>query len=141
MGCAGRIRIDLARHHRAVATRKKPDFPYAEGDQAMSAIERYHQATVRAEQKKVQFLSSVSAAKERVKPGRLKQDIKEKAANGIHNGRLYLTDKVRQQPVAVGATAAALLIYLFRRPISALLKKTYVRITNRNPELAETDDG
>ena len=107
----------------------------------MSAIERYHQATVRAEQKKVQFLSSVSAAKERVKPGRLKQDIKEKAANGIHNGRLYVTDKVRQQPVAVGATAAAFLIYLFRRPISALFKKTYVRITNRNPELAETDDG
>lgn len=107
----------------------------------MNGTEQYRQATAAAQERKAQFLSSVSAAKARVKPGRLKQDFKEKAANGIHNGRAYVTDKVKQQPVAVGATAAALLIYLFRRPISALFKRTYVRITDRNPERAETNDG
>ena len=107
----------------------------------MNGTEQYRLATARAEQKKARFLASVSAAKERVKARRLKRDIKEKAVSGIHNGRSYVTDKVKQQPVAVGATATAILIYLFRRPISALFKRTYVRITNRNPERAETDDG
>lgn len=107
----------------------------------MNGAERYRQAVVRAEQKKVEFLSSASAAKARIAPGRLKQDIKDKAANGVANGRAYVVAKVKQEPVAVGATAAALLIYLFRSPISALFKRTYVRITNRNPERAETDDG
>ena len=107
----------------------------------MNGAERYRQAVDRAEQKKVEFFSSAAAAKARIAPGRLKQDIKDKAANGISNSRAYITAKVKQEPVAVGATATALLIYLFRKPISALFKRTYVRITNRNPDRAETDDG
>ncbi len=107
----------------------------------MSAAEQYRRAVARVEQQKAQFMSSASAAKERVKPGRLKQDIKDKMSNGVCNGRAYVTETVKQQPIAVGATAAALVIYLFRRPISALFKRTYVRLTNRNPERAETEDG
>ena len=107
----------------------------------MSQTEKYQQAAIDAEQRKARFLSSLSAAKARIAPGRLKQDLKEKAARGITNGRTYVSTKVHEQPIAGGATGAALLIYLFRNPISALFKRTYVRITNRNPERAETDDG
>ena len=107
----------------------------------MKAVERYRQAEVRAEEKKAQFLSSAYAAKARVAPARLKQDIKDKVVDGYSNGRAYLTKKAHEQPAAVGAAAAALMIYLFRRPLSALFKRTYVRITNRNPDKAETNDG
>ena len=107
----------------------------------MNALERYRQAEARAEQKKAQFLSSASAAKARISPARLKQDIKQKAVDSFSNGRDYVSAKVQERPVAAGAAAAALMIYLFRRPLSALFRRTYVRITNRHPERAETDNG
>lgn len=107
----------------------------------MNATERYLQAKASAEQKKAQFLSSASRARTRIAPARLKQDVKQKAADGLSNGCDYVSAKVRERPVAAGAAAAALMIYIFRRPLSALFKRTYVRIINRHPEKAETDNG
>jgi hypothetical protein len=107
----------------------------------MNATERYRQAEAQAEQKKAQFLSSASTAKERIAPARLKEDLKQKAADSLSNGRVYVTEKVQERPVAAGAAAAALVLYLFRRPLSALFRRTYVQITNRHPKRAETDNG
>jgi len=107
----------------------------------MNATERYRQAEAQAEQKRARFLSSASAAKERIAPARLKQDVKQMAVDSLSNGRDYVTEKVHDRPVAAGTAAAALVIYLFRRPLSALFRRTYVRITNRHPKRAETDNG
>lgn len=107
----------------------------------MNATEQYRQAKANAELKKAQFLCSASAAKARIAPAQLKKDVKQKAVDSFSKGRGYVTAKVQERPVAAGAAAAALLIYMFRRPLSALFRRTYVRITNRHPERAETDNG
>lgn len=107
----------------------------------MNLTERYRQAEARADERRAQFLASASAAKARIAPAQLKQDAKQKAADSLANGRDYITAKVQERPIAAGAAAAALVIYLFRRPLSALFKRTYVWVTNRHPERAETDNG
>lgn len=107
----------------------------------MTQSQRYQAAVARAEHKKAQFFSSASVAKERIAPARLKQDLKDKATDSLANGWAYLAAKSQQQPVAIGATATAVLLYLFRKPILALLNRTYVRITDGDPEQAENGDG
>lgn len=107
----------------------------------MSLEERYVQATARAEQQKAVFLSSAAAAKARLAPARLKEDLKQKAVDGVLNGSAYVAAKAHQRPIAFGAAAGALVLYLFRRPISALFGRMYVRMKNSNPETSETQDG
>ena len=107
----------------------------------MSLEERYAQATAEAAHKKAAFLCSTAAVKARVSPARLKQDAKQKVAVGMSNGSAYVAAKVQERPVAAGAAASALLLYMFRRPLWALFRRTYVRITNHTPETAEADNG
>ncbi|WP_340264143.1 hypothetical protein [Sphingobium mellinum] len=107
----------------------------------MTQQESYAQAVVDAERKKAAFRSSVAAAKARIAPARLKQDIKQKATAGLKNGGAQLAASVNERPIAYGAAGAALLLYLFRRPVSALFRRAYVRIRNRTPEISENDDG
>ena len=107
----------------------------------MNREKQYLQASTHAAQKKVAFLSSAAATKARLSPARLKQDVKHKAVEGLLNGSSHAVAKVNEHPVAVAAGGGALLLYLFRRPLSALFGRMYVRITNRTPETSETDDG
>lgn len=107
----------------------------------MSPEERYALASRRAEQQKAAFFSSAAAAKARVAPARLKQDVKDKALNRLMVTSDNVTTAAKERPFAVGAAASAFALYLFRRPLSALFRRMYVRITNRNPEESETDDG
>lgn len=107
----------------------------------MSPEQRYRQASAQAEERKATFLSSAAVAKARLTPARLTRDAKEKASETLSNGKAYLTAKVQERPVAVGAAAGALVLYLFRRPLSALFRRMVVRITNRSPDTSETDDG
>lgn len=112
----------------------------------MSPEEQYRQASAQAERRKAELLSSAAAVKARIAPGRLKQDVRQKAAESLAEGGAYIAAKVTQRPVAVGAAAGALLLYVFRRPLSALFGRIYVRLTDRPPlkhrtETSETDDG
>lgn len=106
----------------------------------MTTQERYAEAVVEAERRKVALKSSAAAAKSRIAPARLKQDIKLRAVDGLKNGSAQLAANVSERPIAYGAAGAALLFYLFRRPVSALFKRAYVRIRNRTPEISENDD-
>ena len=107
----------------------------------MSLEERYAQATADAAQKQAALLCSAAAVKERISPARLKQDARQKIADGMSNGSAYVTAQVQERPVAAGAAVGALLLYMFRRPLWALFRRTYVRITNHTPETAEADHG
>lgn len=107
----------------------------------MTQQERYAEAIADVERKKAAFRSSAAAAKARIAPVRLKQDIKQKAADSLKNGGAQLAANVSERPIAYGAAGAALLVYLFRRPVSALFRRAYVRICNRTPEISENDDG
>ena len=107
----------------------------------MTQQQRYAQAAAEAERRKTAFLSSAAEAKARIAPARLKQDIKQKASEGLANGSAQLAAKVQERPIAFGAAGAALLLYLFRRPLSVLFRRAYVRIRNHSPEISENDDG
>ncbi|WP_030540516.1 hypothetical protein [Sphingobium sp. DC-2] len=107
----------------------------------MTAEERYRLATVEAERKKAAFLSSAAEAKARVSPARIKQDVKQKAGESLHNASAQAMAKANEHPVATAAGAGAFVLYLFRRPLAALFRRTYVRLSNRTPDQSEKDDG
>lgn len=107
----------------------------------MTEQQRYARATAEAERRKAAFLASATAANERVAPARLKQDVKQKVAHGLNNGKAKLTDAFQERPAAYGAAGAALVLYFFRRPLSALFRRAYVRISNHSPEKSENEDG
>ena len=108
----------------------------------MSPEEQYRQARAQAEQRKAAFLSSATAAKARVAPARLKEDARHKLGDSLTDGKAYVEAKFHERPIAMSAAAGALALYLFRKPLWALFKPVYVRITNRTPDnITETDDG
>ncbi len=107
----------------------------------MTAEEQYQRANVEVEQKKAAFRSSATSVKARLSPARLKQDAKHKMSDGLHKIGSTAVVQVTERPVATGAAVGALAIYLFRRPLSALFQRIYVRVTNRTPDQSEKDDG
>ena len=107
----------------------------------MSSEEQYLQAAAEVERRKASFYSSAAAVKKRIAPARLKADIQDKVVDGLQKGAARVTTRVSERPVETGAAATAFLIYLNRRPLSALFRRLYVRITNRTPETSETHDG
>lgn len=107
----------------------------------MTREDQYRQATAEVERAKAAFLSSAEATKSRVAPARLMHDAKEKAGDTLVDGRERIVEGVKEHPVATAAAGGALLLYLFRRPLTALFRGAYVRVTNRPQEILETDDG
>ena len=107
----------------------------------MTAEEQYQRANVEVEQKKAALRSSAAAAKARLSPARLKEDAKHKVVGRLQQAKSTAMAQVNERPVATGAAAGALAIYLFRRPLSALFRRIYVRVTNRTPDQSEKDDG
>src|SRR3546814_5723878 len=47
--------------------------------------------------------------------------------------------QIRRRPAASAVAAGALALYLLRRPLGALFRRIYVRISNRTEEISETD--
>ncbi len=106
----------------------------------MMAEDRYRAATAEAERRKAAFLSRISATKARLSPARIKQDAKDKLGTKLHGVRDHAAATATEHPVALGAAAGAFVLYLFRRPLSALFQRTYVRLTNSTPDQSEKDD-
>lgn len=105
----------------------------------MNRVEAYHAAHARAERAKAAFLESLSGTKARITPARLKSDARQKVTETVMNGAAGAAARVRERPVAFGAAAGALIIFLARKPLAALFRLLYVKLTSQrdNPE---TDD-
>lgn len=107
----------------------------------MTPEEQYKRANIEAESKKAAFRSSATTVKARLSPARLKRNVQQKVADRFHKVSSTALAQVSGRPVATVAAAGALGIYLFRRPLSALFRRIYVRATNRTPDQSEKDDG
>jgi DNA-binding IclR family transcriptional regulator len=107
----------------------------------MTAQTSYREAVARAEIAKAQLRKSAQDTKERVSPARLKQDVKDKISGAAKRGVTRVSDKARQNPVAVGAAGTAFILFLARRPLTALFKRLYVRFTNARSHELENDNG
>jgi hypothetical protein len=104
----------------------------------MSRLARYRASILLADERRARFLQSAQAAKQRIAPARLRSDVKDGVGHAVNDAGARLAAKVRERPVATGAAGAALAAWLARRPLAALFRRLYVRLSNRNPE---TDDG
>ena len=107
----------------------------------MTAETSYQAAVARAEHAKAQFRQSAQDAKARIAPARLKQDVKDKISGAAKRSVARVGDKARKNPVAVGAAGTALLLFLARRPLTALFRRIYVRLTNACTYELENDNG
>lgn len=107
----------------------------------MSREQAYRAATEQASALRIQALNSLTDARARIAPARLKADAEAKVTATALDGIAYVGAKVQQRPVATGAAATGLILFLFRRPLTALFGRLYVRLRNRNTENSEIDDG
>ncbi|WP_176591250.1 hypothetical protein [Sphingobium sp. EM0848] len=107
----------------------------------MSREEAYRAARAKAEERKATFLTAVQATKTRVTPERLKQDARDKITGTVLDGAAYAAAKVQQRPAATAAAVGAFALYAMRRPIGALFRRLYVRMSNRKEEISEIDHG
>ncbi|MFD2428420.1 hypothetical protein ACFSUK_09985 [Sphingobium scionense] len=106
----------------------------------MSRELAYRAATERAAHLRSQAFLSLADAKARIAPYRLKADVEAKVTATALNGVAYVGAKVRRR-VATGAAATGIVLFLFRRPLTALFGRLFVRLRNRNTEISEIDDG
>lgn len=107
----------------------------------MSRERAYREAMARATIARAQMLASAQAARARIAPARLKQDVKTKISDVALDGVANLAAQAQQRPVAVGAAAGAFILFLARKPLTALFQRLFVRFRNPNPDYSEIDDG
>lgn len=107
----------------------------------MTTETSYRAAIARAEIAKAQFRQSAQDAKARVAPARLRQDVKDKISGAAKRSVARVGEKARKNPVAVGAAGTALVLFLARRPLTALFRRIYVRLTNTHSHELENDNG
>ncbi|MDO7833771.1 hypothetical protein Q4610_01815 [Sphingobium sp. HBC34] len=101
----------------------------------------YREAVARADLARAQFLTTAEEAKQRVAPARLKQDLKDRISGAALDGVARAAAQAQQRPVAIGAAAGAFVLFLARRPLTALFRRLFVRFRNPNPDYSESDDG
>lgn len=107
----------------------------------MTVETSYRAAVARAAVAKAQFRQSAQDARARVAPARLKQDVKDKIGGAAKRSVARVGEKAQKNPVAVGAAGTALVLFLARRPLTALFRRIYVRLTNARPHELENDNG
>jgi len=101
----------------------------------------YLAASSRAEAAKASLLADVAQARTRLSPDRLKSDLMSQVsaqartiAKGAGNG-------ARSHPWALGAVAAAIFGWIFRRPIAALSCTLFVQARDRIARYRERRSG
>lgn len=107
----------------------------------MNLESRYRAACERADIAKSRLDLTAADAKARVSPARLRQDVKDRARDAVSNSVAQVAAKAQQHPVAIGAAATAFGLFLFRRPLTALFGRLYVRFRDRHIDNSETDNG
>ncbi|MFZ2996737.1 hypothetical protein [Sphingobium sp.] len=101
----------------------------------------YHAACLRAEEARNRLLATSQEARARIAPARLKKDAVGKVKGAFRDSINSASAKVQERPVAAGAAATAFLLFLARRPLTALLKRLYVRLTDPNRDNSESKNG
>lgn len=107
----------------------------------MRQEQAYRDAVVRADSARARLRDSAEAAKARISPARLKQDVKDKAKGAALDVVAKGAAQARERPYAIGGAVAAFGLYLARRPLLNLFRRLYVRLAETSPEHSETDDG
>ncbi len=107
----------------------------------MTDTQSYRDACAKAQIAKDRLAASADEAKARIAPARLKQDvvgkIKASACSMLSNTKA----KAREHSVATSAAGGAFLLFLARRPLWALLRRSYVRVRTAYSRDTETDNG
>ncbi len=86
----------------------------------MSAdVEKVEAAGQRAAASRQNLLSSIDTTRARLTPARLKADALDSAKTGLTTARREIVTHARSHPVRIGFGIAALLAWVFRRPIIA----------------------
>jgi hypothetical protein len=101
----------------------------------------YRAACLRADAARARFHDSADAARARVAPARLKQDVKDKLSGAARNGAAKVVETARERPAVAAAWGAGLLLFFGRRPLAALFRRLYVRFGNPHSTDTENDDG
>ncbi|WP_313808689.1 hypothetical protein [Sphingobium sp.] len=107
----------------------------------MNREDAYRDAAARVDARKAALMSSALAAKARLAPARIRQDVRDKATETLLDGAAYAAAKVQQRPAATAAALGALVLYVMRRPLGTLFRRMYVRMRNGTETTSETDDG
>lgn len=106
----------------------------------MSRLENYRAANIRANEAKSAFLASLGVAKSRIAPSHLKADAKRKITEAVMDGGANAAAQIQARPIAFGAAASALLIFLMRKPLAALFRRLYVHRKPPDTGNSETED-
>ncbi|MCC7394383.1 MAG: hypothetical protein IT553_05970 [Sphingomonadaceae bacterium] len=92
-------------------------------------VEKVEAAGERAAASRQHLLSSIGATRARLTPARLKADAAKSAKTSLTTARREMIAHVRAHPVRIGFGIAALLAWIFRRPLIAhapgLLQRGY----------------
>lgn len=107
----------------------------------MSSEIAYRDACAKAQIAKEKFAETSREAKARIAPARLKQDVIANAKMSASDLAARASAKVKERPIASGAAGIAFLLFLARRPVMALLKRSYVHCRNVYSRDTETDHG
>jgi hypothetical protein len=92
----------------------------------MSEMDEYRKATVEAELARARFLSTLDTAKHRLSASRLKARAQAAVVEALQDSGKQARSAVVRHPFALGTAVAAILAFLFRRPLTALFKRLYV---------------
>lgn len=92
--------------------------------------EEYRAAAQASRAARHRFLDNLADTRARFEPDRLKRDIGDAAKRQAEIAKMKAEDMAREHPVAIGAAAAGLIAWLFRRPIAALSRLLGVKAAN-----------
>ena len=109
----------------------------------MTDIRDYQDACARASVARTQLKNSLSVAKMRIMPDRLKADVRNKIVQSAVGAGQSIQTAVKERPVAASATGIAFIAYLARRPLRTLFHRLFVRVRNGqdNRRNSENDNG
>jgi len=86
----------------------------------------YRLAVERAEQARARFLSDLGATRNRASPGRLMQDVRNGAKARAKLAGVRTLGALQDRRVGIGAVVLVIAAFIFRRPIAALSRRSWV---------------
>lgn len=107
----------------------------------MSKEIRFQEASLKADAARERLIESAHRAKARIAPRELATDARIKICQGVRNSACRAKARMRDRPIPTGAAIGALMIYIFRRPLWALLRGRRVNDNERKTHGSETHHG
>ncbi len=105
----------------------------------MKTEDRYRASVLRARSARARFMQEVAAAKRRLAPQSLKAEARAATARAVQSAKAEVRATAAAHPIAIGAGASALILLIFRKPLTALSRYLYVRWQDRRGAVPETE--